>query len=225
VLEHFECNTTYGIKKTERSSNTHIINPIGKGERGVSHFCNTIADFGKFNLISNELFASGEILPDRKFKFDINPRYNAPVIEDAPDGFKDFCSDLQSTISKGDWTFIFRSSASHRDFDIHVLFGGEKGNTRFEDVESPTVSDRESLNSFIQQLSEAMIPYNLKVGTHEEFSNKSPNLLHQYIYKHTTSNVVTIFMSIDAICSEDHRYYRIIKAITESIKEMSSASK
>jgi voltage-gated potassium channel len=217
VLEYFDANTSYGVFRRNTQSKIHLINPIGRGERGISHFCNTIAEYGQFNIISNELFGGGEIIKARKFKFDINPLYSAPEIDEGPQGFLDFCSDIKKTISKDDWTFIFRSAATHREFDIHVLFGGEKGNKFVSDVATPTLSDTQSIQSFVDDLENAMKDFDLKVCTHDEFSNSSPNLLHQFVYKETKSNVVTIFLSIDVICSPDHEYYKIIKSISDCI--------
>lgn len=219
VLEHFLSNTTYGLKRLNETSKIFIINPIGKGERGISHFSNTLSQYGEFNLISNEIFSGGEIRPENKFRLDINPIFSQETFE-AIDGVKDFTNDIKNNINKEDWVFVFRTSAGRREYDLHILYGGIKGDVNYEDVKVPTINERTKLESFIQDVKLRIgLPIE-KICTHEQFRNESPNLLHQFIRKKTGANVITIFISIDLISALDHIYFPFLKNLTESIKTL-----
>jgi voltage-gated potassium channel len=221
VVEHYEPNTLYGVNRQVEGSKIHIINPIGKGERGISHFANTLAKYGGYNLISNEIFSGGEILKENKFRLDINPQYSKDKIE-GPQGALDFCNDINSQVSKNDWVIILRTSAGHREHDLHILFGGKKGDVTIDQVEIKTVDDISALTEFVTVSKESFAQIGHKVCTHEDFKNESPNLLHQYVRKHTGANVLTIFISVDVVSGENRIYYPFMKELRNSIGKLDS---
>lgn len=219
VLEHFIPNTKYGVKRLEPTSRIFIVNPIGKGERSISHFTNTLAAYGKYNFISNEVFSGGEIIKDNKFRIDVNPKYLEDSFE-APEGALEFLNDVQTEIKPSDWVIVFRSSAGHRAIDVHALFGGKKGNQTIEEVEHPTVNDPTELEKIIGALREGTTALGYTFGTHEEFGNTLGNSLHQYIRKKTGANVLTLFVSIELISEADRIYYPFLKELSERIAVM-----
>jgi voltage-gated potassium channel len=219
VLEYFDTNTEYGVRNIVEGSNINIINPIGRGERGISHFSNVLSLCGEYNLISNELYSSGEILPDRKFRLDINPTY-ATMKPEGPQGAMDFMLDSTDNITKDDWVFIMRTSAGYRESDLHVLYGGVKGDVSFDMVKNPTVNNPELLKQLIRELDDSLGSIGHKVCTHEEFRNESPNLLHQYIRQKSGANVVTLFVSVDVVTADNRVYYQFLKTLSKSISKV-----
>jgi voltage-gated potassium channel len=216
VLEHFIPNTMYGVKRLASESRIFVINPIGKGERSISHFTNALSAYGKYNFISNEVFSGGEIIKDNKFRIDVNPKYMEDTFE-APEGAQVFLEDVQHEIKPEDWVFVFRSSAGHRAIDVHTLFGGKKGQHTIEEVEHPTVNDPKELKKIVDALREGTKALGYTFGTHEEFGNTSGNSLHQYIRKKTGANVLTLFLSIELISEADRIYYPFLKELADRI--------
>ncbi len=219
VLEHFIPNTAYGVRRINEGSNIHIINPIGRGERSISHFTNTLADYGGFNFISNECFSSGELIDDIKYQLDINPDLANDTIN-GPLGAQIFCEDLKQFIKKRDWVFVVRSASSHHENNIHIHFGGAKGQLKWEEIQKPTITDEASFKKLLEKLKQQLGELGYKAGTHEYYSNDNPNLLHQYIFRHTGANVITLFISIDELSSEDRFYYNLIKGLADCLKEI-----
>lgn len=222
VLEHFNINTLYG-EMLPRNSNIHIINPIGRGERAISHFTRTLAAYGGFNSVTNEMFSSAEIHEEYKCAFDINQAFNDKQVI-VPLAFKNFCKDIKNTVKKSDWVIIVRSAASRKANQLHCLYGGEKGDVCWDDVKDPTVSDRTNFEKFEASLRDNFCNASRSMGTHEDFKCTSPNLLHQYIRKETSANVITLFISINELSTEKNPYFKLIKAVGDAISELKSES-
>jgi voltage-gated potassium channel len=220
VLENYTLNRSYG-EQISTDSNIHILNPSGRGERAISHFTKSTALYGQFNYMTNEIFASGEVLPETKFGFDVNPAYSDPD-KPRPQGFDDFCSDIKESVKADDWVIIVRAAASKRDNQFHVLFGGEKGDDSWAKVANPTIDQKELFEKFLAKLTEDLTLDGSKIGTHEDYDNVSPNLLHQYVRKETGANVITLFISIAKIVDKNDPYYALVKSIGDCLKVVDS---
>ena len=61
VVNQFHVNTQYG-SHIDRGSSVTIVNPLGRGDNGLSYFDWHIAQLGGFNYVANELFS--RIHPD-----------------------------------------------------------------------------------------------------------------------------------------------------------------
>lgn len=221
VVENILKNTKYGYCETQLNSPIRIINPLGKGERAISHFCQTLSQLGAYQIVSNEVFSGGDFEPETKFRLDVNEAYAQPnLFEKLPSKVRLFCKDATKDLNIDNWVIIFRSSASHRDLDFHVTFGGEKGELTSSEVKHPTINDISKLDEFLLELKHQMLALDLKVGTHEDFTSISPNLLHQYIFKECQANVLTIFISINLLSSPDRVYYKVMENIHLSLKKL-----
>lgn len=222
VVENKIFNTHFGYEDVSIESNIRLINPIGKGERAISHFCQSLSQLGKYQIVSNEVFSGGDFEPETKHRLDISEAYsNEEIFEQLPLAAKAFCNACIKGIEKDNWIIVFRSSASHRGLHFHVTFGGDKGELKFEDISSPTVHNLEKLSIFLNELSVQMKGVNLNVGTHEDFKSTNPNLLHQYIYKNSLANVLTIFISIELLSGPDRIYYNVLKNLNIALQKLS----
>ncbi|MFM6947016.1 MAG: ion transporter [Flavobacteriales bacterium] len=221
VVENITKNTDFGYIDNNVTSNIRIVNPLGKGERAISHFCKTLAQIGSYQLVSNELFSGGDFEPETKCRLDINDAFTSKdklmTLPDAAQHFTSACiHDLKST----DWVIIIRSSASHRDLDLHITFGGDKGNKSIEEVENPTINELDKLTLFHEELIIQMQNLKYKVGTHQDFKSTNLQLLHQFIRTNTQVNVITIFISIDLLSGPDRIYYRVLKHLNLALQTL-----
>jgi voltage-gated potassium channel len=221
VVESKRKNTSYGCADLENSSPIRIINPLGKGERAISHFCQTLSQLGGYQLVSNEVYSGGDFEPETKHRIDLNEAYaNKELFNLLPNEVQQFCFDSSSNLDKNNWIIIIRSSASHRDLDFHITFGGEQGDTNTTDVKNPTINQVSVLDNFIQEMKDQMNTLGFKVGTHEDFKSTNPQLLHNYIHQHSPANVITIFISINLLCGPDRIYYQVLKNLNQSIDKI-----
>lgn len=67
-----------------------------------------------------------------------------------------------------------------------------------------------------------MRPLGHAVGTHEDFVSTSPNLLHNYLHRHTGANVISIFISVELLSATSKDYYAALAALTPSLKALES---
>ncbi len=222
VVEHFHMNRSYGFELDGVSSNVMIVNPQGRGERGISHFGYVLASAGQHHFVSNEIFAGAEILEDAQY----NLTRNTDFAQDIPphlDGAKAFIDDmLKAAQSSVKWIVVLRSSASHRKAQVHITFGGEKGDSSISEVKSPTVdpASLQHLEDFIERTKKALESIGLLAQTHEDFPSTSPNLLHQYLRKHSQVNVVSIFVSVEALTAANKDYYALTTAIAPCLESL-----
>lgn len=222
VVENKIFNTHFGFKDISVDSNIRLINPLGKGERAISHFCQALSQLGKYQIVSNEVFSGGDFEPETKHRLDISEAYsNEEIFEQLPTAAKAFCNSCIDGVAKDNWIIVFRSSASHRDLHFHITFGGDKGELKFEDITSPTVHNSEMLSIFLNELALQMKAINLNLGTHEDFRSTNQNLLHQYIHKNTQANVITIFISIELLSGPDRIYYNVLKNLNIALQKLS----
>lgn len=220
VVENKLINSPFGFHDNTKKSKIRIINPLGKGERAISHFCQSLSQIGGFQIVSNEVFSGGDFEPHTRHRLDINEAFNnEDLFVQLPSAAKEFCNASTDELDSGHWVIVFRSSASHRGLNFHVTFGGEKGELSLNDVNEPTINDSIAFNNFLSEFSLQMQSLDYKVGTHEDFKSTSSNLLHQYIRKQSKANVITIFVSIEILSGPDRNYYHVLKLMNEAIQK------
>lgn len=221
VVENIQKNVDFGFVENEVASNIRIINPLGKGERAISHFCQTLAQIGSYKLVSNELFSGGDFEPETKCRLDLNDAFTSDdKLRTLPAAAQNFSSSCIKDLKSTDWVVVIRSSASHRELDLHLTYGGDKGNLTIEDVENPTVNELDKLVIFHEELSQQMQTLGYKVGTHQDFKSTNPQLLHQFIRMNSKANVITIFVSIDLLSGPDRIYYRVLKHLHLALQKL-----
>ena len=222
VVECFEKNRTYGFERPAQSpSKLHIVNPQGRAERGASHFCLALGATGH-HVVSNEVLAGAEILPQYKYNLTRNSEY-AEHRHAAMPSVSDFMDDVVQACGPDDWILVLRSSASHRIGKLHFTFGGEKGDTEISQVQSPTVHQAElaKLAQFIDEVREAMTPLGYPICTHDDFPSTSPNLLHNYLHHLTGANVISMFVSVELLAATDKDYYELLAALHPCLRILS----
>lgn len=222
VVEHFKKNRTYGFETQPEGAKVHVINPQGRAERGISHFALAMGEAGQHHVVSNEVYAGSEVLQDQKCNVTINPVFAG----DGSLGFEGadaFVADAAGEVnSKQDWLIVLRSSAAHHAAQFHVVFGGQKGNSTIDEVESPTVQpeSKEQLQRFLDRLDSEMTALGHNTQTHETFTNTSPNLLHQHLYRKTGANVISLFVSIELLSAPKKGYYDVLAGLVPALKEL-----
>jgi voltage-gated potassium channel len=218
VVENKRKNTSYGCADLENSSPIRIVNSLGKGERAISHFCQTLSQLGGYQLVSNEVFSGGDFESQTKHRLDLNDAFaDAEQFKTLPDEIKLFCDHCTSDLNEKSWVILIRSSASHRDLHFHITFGGEQGDTKTQDVKNPTINQVSVLDYFIREMTDQMKDLGFIVGTHEDFKSTNPQLLHNYIHQQSSANVITIFISINLLCGPDRIYYQVLKHLNQCI--------
>ena len=222
VVEHFEKNRTYGFELGSADARVHIINPQGRAERGISHFAMAMSKAGGHRVVSNEVFAGSEVLTQQKCNVTINPKF-AGNDSLGFEGADSFVSDALGKVNDNqDWIVVLRSSAAHHPAQFHVVFGGVKGNSSIDQVESPTIQEESKgqLQRFIDQLSTQMESLGHAVSTHETFSNTSPNLLHQHLYRNSGANVISLFVSVELLSAPKKDYYAVLAGLVPALEEL-----
>ena len=173
-------------------------------------------------MVSNEVFAGSEVLPENKCNVTLNPLF---ALDDGL-GFKDanaFVTDIMGgPSSKDEWVVVLRSSAAHHPAQFHVVFGGVKGNASVEAVESPTFNPQSKgqLQRFIERLTSEMANLGHGTHTHETFANTSPNLLHQHIRRKTGANVLSLFVSVELLSAPRKDYYAVLAGLIPALEEL-----
>lgn len=223
VVEHFEKNRPYGFEIPAEAGRVHIINPQGRAERGITHFALSMGKAGGHHVVSNEVFAGAEVLPDQKCNVTLNPLFAT----DQGLGFEDadaFVADAIRDLKDQDWVVVLRSSAAHHPAQFHVVFGGTKGDDTIEAVKSPTVNgpSKGQLERFVGRLTSEMADLGHATHTHETFANTSQNLLHQHIHRKSGANVLSLFVSVELLSAPKKDYYAVLSGLLPALEELNA---
>ena len=98
VINQFHVNTLYG-SHVDRDSSVTIVNPLGRGDNGLSFFDWHIAQIGGFNYVANELFS--------RTHSDVNFRCNFYTVDEPNNpSFKTFIDDITHGKGKNDWIIV-----------------------------------------------------------------------------------------------------------------------
>lgn len=126
VVNQFHVNTSYG-SYIDRGSSVTIVNPLGRGDNGLSFFDWHIAQLGGFNYVANELFSRTHSDTDFRCNF---------YTVDEPDNpsFKEFINDITCGKDKNDWIVVIAGEqvVKNSSYDFHFELGGERGETLFD---------------------------------------------------------------------------------------------
>ncbi|MBQ2402379.1 MAG: ion transporter, partial [Prevotella sp.] len=128
VVNQFHVNNGYGCN-IDRNSSVTIVNPLGRGDNGLSYFDWHIAQIGGFNYVANELFSRTHSNPDKRCNF-----YTVSEETENHPQFQLFIDDITRDKGKTDWIIVLAGEqvVKNSPYDFHFELGGEKGETSFD---------------------------------------------------------------------------------------------
>ncbi|MBE0490616.1 MAG: hypothetical protein IBX44_00015 [Sulfurospirillum sp.] len=218
VIENFSGNTEYG-SFVDRKSPITIIATQNYSDAGIGHFAATIANSINANYISNEYFSSGAPLKSKQINFAKHQSYANFFQKDNNCKILDtFKFDLIK-LSEHTKLFIYLgTSNANREHNIHLLFGGEKGNVEF-DIKNKTYKDIEYLKKVFIDLKNNLNDVGQSIATHEEYGNDESSHLVANIHKQFGIDTLTLYISTSILWdSNDLNYFTILNTIKNGIK-------
>ena len=217
VIENFLQNTQYGGYENNNSK-ISIVATQNYSEAGVGHFAYTLAQNLNANYISNEFFSSGALLKEKQINFSASEKY-LDFSKSDKEVFNQWLGDIEEITTISDTVFYIGTSSDKWDNDIHLLFGGKKGQNGF-DVENPIYNDVEKLEKFYNGLKVDLNELGFNVGTHQNFGNTNKKHLSQALHNNFNVNVVVLYISTKILwLEEDELYYKTIINIVNNIKK------
>ena len=206
VVNQFYVNNRYGCH-IDRESSVTIVNPLGRGDNGLSYFDWHIAQIGGFNYVSNELFS--------RTHPDVNSRcnfYTTTESEGNP-AFDAFINDITAGNTKNDWIVIIAGEqiVKNSPYDFHFELGGERGETSF-DFDGCIPWDSVVLKRLYEDFSETMERYlSMKTDLHQIQPKVAKHNLARYLKTKTEANVLLLTVSYDLMVFNKEVYQAIIK--------------
>jgi voltage-gated potassium channel len=204
VVNQFFVNTEYG-SYVDRGSSVTIVNPLGRGDNGLSYFDWHIAQIGGFNYVANELFS--------RTHPNVDSRCNFYTVND-PDNpsFKQYINDITFGMGKNDWIIVIAGEqiVKNSPYDFHFELGGEKGekNFSFEGCIPWDSSKVEALyNDFAKTLEESV---QLKTDLHEVQPKVGKQNIARYLKTQTEANVLLLTVSYDLMVFNKDVYTAIV---------------
>lgn len=216
VIENFGGNTEYGTYQNNNSDIT-IISTQSYSDAGIGHFTNGLAQSLDANYISNEFYSTGAPLKKLQLNFANNERYLTFQTPNETDALGKFKQDIISLSHLSDLFIYMGTSNGEREHDIHLLFGGAKGEIGFS-LANTSYRDTTLLKNFYDVLHHQLTALGLKVATHEEFDNTSDIHLSQAIARQLNKNVLTIYVSTKILWGDEEGYYKVLSILRDSIK-------
>ena len=204
VVNQFYVNTQYG-SHIDRGSSVTIVNPIGRGDNGLSYFDWHIAQIGGFNYVANELFS--RIHPD------VNRRCNFYTVNE-PDNpaFREFIDDITRGMSKNDWIVIIAGEqvVKNSPYDFHFELGGERGEASF-DFEGCIPWNRDLTKQLYEDFSRTLEEkLKMKTDLHVVQPKVAPKNLARYLITQTEANVLLLTVSYDLMVFKKDVYDAIV---------------
>ena len=191
VVNQFHVNTQYG-SHIERGSSVTIVNPLGRGDNGLSFFDWHIAQIGGFNYVANELFS--------RTHSDVNSRCNFYTVDEPNNpSFKAFINDITRGKGKNDWIVVIAGEqiVKNSPYDFHFELGGERGETSF-DFEGCIPWNgkltKQLYEDFSNTLEETL---QLKTDLHNVQPKVGAKNLARYLITQTEANVLLLTISYD----------------------------
>jgi hypothetical protein len=217
IIEDFEENTQYGVYKNQNSKTT-IISTQNYSEAGIGHFAYTLNQNLNSNYISNEFYSSGALLKEKQINFSANENY-LDFSHSNKEVFNKWLDDIKEVSTISDTVFYIGTASDKWENDVHLLFGGKKGQNGF-DVENPIYEDLGKLEKFYNGLKLDLDELGFNVGTHQSFGNTNKKHLSQAIHNNFNKNVVVLYISTKILwLEEDELYYKTIIAFVNNIKK------
>ena len=204
VVNQFHINTQYG-SCINRDSSVTIVNPLGRGDNGLSFFDWHIAQIGGFNYVANEVFS--------RTHSDVSSRCNFYTV-DEPDNqsFKAFIDDITRGKGKNDWIVVIAGEqiVKNSPYDFHFELGGERGETSF-DFEGCIPWNRDLTRQLYEDFSKTLEEsVQLKTDLHIVQPKVENKNLARYLITQTEANVLLLTISYDLMVFKKNVYEAII---------------
>lgn len=204
VINQFHVNTLYG-SHVDRDSSVTIVNPLGRGDNGLSFFDWHIAQIGGFNYVANELFS--------RTHSDVNSRCNFYTVDEPNNpSFKTFIDDITHGKGKNDWIIIIAGEqiVKNSPYDFHFELGGDCGETSFDFDECIPWNrslTKQLYEDFSKTLEETI---QLKTDLHSVQPKVGAKNLARYLTTQTEANVLLLTISYDLMVFKRNVYEAII---------------
>ena len=204
VVNQFHVNTSYG-SHIDRGSSVTLVNPLGRGDNGLSYFTWHIAQIAGFNFVSNELFS--------RTHPDVNSRCNFYTVNE-PDNpsFRMFVDDITRGKGKNDWVVVIAGEqiVKNSPYDFHFELGGEQGETSFDFEDCIPWNGtlvKQLYEDFSKSLEENL---QLKTDLHQVQPKVGKQNIARYLKTQTEANVLLITVSYDLMVFNKNVYDAII---------------
>ena len=204
VVNQFHVNTPYG-SHVNRDSSVTIVNPLGRGDNGLSFFDWHIAQIGGFNYVANELFS--------RTHSDVNSRCNFYTVDEPNNtSFKTFIDDITHGKGKNDWIIVIAGEqiVKNSPYDFHFELGGDRGETSFDFDECIPWNrslTKQLYEDFSKTLEETI---QLKTDLHSVQPKVGAKNLARYLTTQTEANVLLLTISYDLMVFKKNVYEAII---------------
>ena len=207
VVNQFHVNNSYGCH-VDRGSSVTIVNPLGRGDNGLSYFDWHIAQIGGFNYVANELFSRTHSNPDKRCNF-----YTVTEESIADPLFQEYIDDITREKGKHDWIVVIAGEqvVKNSPYDFHFELGGEKGEKSF-DFEGCIPWDSEKVEQLYKDFSETLEKnLQMKTDMHEIQPKVAKQNLARYLKTKTEANVLLLTVSYDLMVFNKNVYQAIMK--------------
>lgn len=208
VVNQFFVNNEYGCH-LERGSSVTIVNPIGRGDNGLSYFDWHIAQLGGFNYVANEMFSRMNPNPDLRCNF-------YTVLDDENPVFQQFINDITKGRGKDDWIVIIAGEqiVKNSPYDFHFELGGEKGETSL-DFEGAIPNDMETVKRLFADFSNTLEEtLQIRTDAHQIQPKVGKQNIVRYLKTKTEANVLLITVSYDLMIFNKNVYDAIMQVAT-----------
>ena len=204
VVNQFYVNNNYGCH-IDRGSSVTIVNPLGRGDNGLSYFDWHIAQLGGFNYVSNELFSRTH--PDIDFRCNF---YTTLESEGDPH-FDKFINDITTGRTSNDWIVIIAGEqiVKNSPYDFHFELGGERGETSFS-FEGCIPRDSAKIKELYMDFVSTLENLDLKTDMHQIQPKVAKHNLARYLKNKTEANVLLLTVSYDLLVFKKQLYEAII---------------
>ena len=204
VVNQFYVNNSYGCH-IDRGSSVTIVNPLGRGDNGLSYFDWHIAQLGGFNYVSNELFSRTH--PDIDFRCNF---YTTLESEGDPH-FDKFINDITTGRTSNDWIVIIAGEqiVKNSPYDFHFELGGERGETSFS-FDGCIPRDSAKIKELYMDFVSTLENLDLKTDMHQIQPKVAKHNLARYLKNKTEANVLLLTVSYDLLVFKKQLYEAII---------------
>ena len=214
VVNQFYTNNIYG-SCIDRGSSVTIVNPIGRGDNGLSFFDWHIAQIGGFNYVANEKFSRTH--PDMNFRCNFYTTKDT----DHP-AFQAYVDDITRGKTKNDWIVVIAGEqvVKNSPYDFHFELGGEKGEKSFDFegcIPWDSAKVEELFNDFSKTLEESL---NMKTDMHEVQPKVNKLNIVRWIKARTEANVLLITVSYDLMIFNKFVHEAIVKVAEVLIRNL-----
>ena len=204
VVNQFYVNTLYG-SNIDRGSSVTIVNPLGRGDNGLSFFDWHIAQLGGFNYVANELFSRTHSDVDYRCNFYTVDEPNNP-------SFKAFIDDITCGKGKNDWIIVIAGEqiVKNSPYDFHFELGGDRGETSF-DFDDCIPWNRSLAKQLYEDFSKTIEEtVQLKTDLHTVQPKVAEKNLARYLKTQTEANVLLLTTSYDLMVFKKNVYEAIM---------------